>query len=305
VDIVHTHDFYTNIFGIMSAAIAGVPVRIASRRECNNRSALQRRVERYAYRAAHRIVANCEHVRRRLVSEGIKPNKIVTLYNGVDLHRLRSENPPARDEILRRFGLPVSGARFVVIVANLRPVKDHRTFLKAAARLKSLREDLIFVLAGEGRMKGVLRELAFNCGLGDSVVFAGSCDRVGELLQIADVCVLSSRSEGFSNSILEYMAAARPVVATDVGGVREVVVNGQSGYIVAPGDDLAMAARILSLLDDPRRAREMGERGREIIEQRFSSEVQLQRAEQLYDNLLAVASPRARLSKEELAQEVR
>jgi glycosyltransferase involved in cell wall biosynthesis len=110
---------------------------------------------------------------------------------------------------------------------------------------------------------------------------------VGDLLSVSDVCVLSSKAEGFSNSILEYMAAARPAVVTDVGGAREAVEDGHNGYVVAPGDDEALAARVASLLEDPERARRMGEEGRRIVEAKFSCEAQLARTEALYESLLA------------------
>jgi glycosyltransferase involved in cell wall biosynthesis len=106
------------------------------------------------------------------------------------------------------------------------------------------------------------------------------------LLSVSDVCVLSSSSEGFSNSILEYMAAAKPVVATDVGGAREAVVEGETGFLVRSGDDEALGERIITLLRDPDRALAMGQRGRSVVEEKFSSEAQLKRTHQLYDRLL-------------------
>jgi glycosyltransferase involved in cell wall biosynthesis len=111
---------------------------------------------------------------------------------------------------------------------------------------------------------------------------------------VSDVCVLSSSSEGFSNSILEYMAARRPVVATDVGGVREAVEDGETGYLVGPGDDSSMAACIVYLLRDPEQARAMGERARAIVEHRFSSQSRLAQTELLYGSLMMAAGPRAR-----------
>ncbi|HKY30083.1 MAG TPA: glycosyltransferase, partial [Pyrinomonadaceae bacterium] len=103
------------------------------------------------------------------------------------------------------------------------------------------------------------------------------------------VCVLSSQSEGFSNSILEYMAAGRPVVVTDVGGAREAVVSGESGYLVPAGDHKKMAECIISLLAEPERARAMGERGRLVARKKFSSEGRLYKTETLYEQLLARA----------------
>jgi glycosyltransferase involved in cell wall biosynthesis len=106
------------------------------------------------------------------------------------------------------------------------------------------------------------------------------------LLRASDVCVLSSKAEGFSNAILEYMAAARAVVVTDVGGAREAVVDGETGYVVPAGDDATMADRIVALLDDAERARGMGERGRRVVVEKFSCEAQLRRTVELYERLL-------------------
>jgi glycosyltransferase involved in cell wall biosynthesis len=107
--------------------------------------------------------------------------------------------------------------------------------------------DAAFVVAGEGPLEESLRGLAARLGISDSVFFVGRCTYVAELLHASDVCVLSSVAEGFSNSILEYMAAARPVVATDVGGAREAVVEGSTGHLITPGDDDALAARVAAL----------------------------------------------------------
>lgn len=289
IDVVHTHDFYTNIFGMLAATLARVPVRIASRRETTGtRSWAQKRVERGVYRLAHAIVANAEAVREQLIKEGVRATKIKVIYNGLDIARVTPHAAARRNEVLAGFGLPSDEGRPVVtIVANLRlEVKDYPTFLRAARRVHEAVPEAIFVIAGEGELTESMRALAAQLGLGHRAFFTGRCDSVAELLAISDVCVLSSKAEGFSNSILEYMAARRPVVVTDVGGARETVKDGETGYLVQPGDDETMAARIISLLNEPERARQMGERGRQIVEDGFSCAAQLQRTGDLYDRLL-------------------
>jgi L-malate glycosyltransferase len=151
-----------------------------------------------------------------------------------------------------------------------------------------------FALAGEGELTGGLKKLAAELGLADAAFFPGRCDRVAELLFASDVCVLSSKAEGFSNSILEYMGAGRAVVATDVGGAREAVVEGETGHLVAAGDDEQFAARIVALLRDPDGARAMGERGRRRVEEKFSARAQLERTAELYERLLGGAAGRGR-----------
>jgi glycosyltransferase involved in cell wall biosynthesis len=291
IDVLHTHDFYTNIFGAAAAACARSPlVRIASRRETGGmRSRAQSFVQRRAFARASAVVANAEAVRRELVAEGVQADKIVTIYNGLDLSRLTPPDDFAREEALAALHLQAArGRRLVTIVANMRhPVKDQRTFLRAARLVKAEIPDAAFVLAGEGELLESLRDFAAELGLASDAFFIGRCERVAELLALSEVCVLSSTHEGFSNSILEYMAAARPVVASDVGGAREAVTEGETGYLVAPGDDATMAARIIELLRDTTRAQAMGHAGRLVVEEKFSRRAQLARTEELYERLLA------------------
>lgn len=308
IDVVHAHDFYTNIFGMAAAALARVPVRIASRRETSDRPASHRVVERSSYRLAHAVVANCEEVRQHLLREGVPAQKVRTIYNGLDLARVQT--PPAeRTEILASLNLP-GGARFVTMLANMRahvrhpePVclKDHPTFLRAAQRVAQNVPDAAFIIAGEGELMGATQELARTLGIGDRTFFIGRCQDIGAVLSISDVCVLSSSSEGFANVILEYMAAGRPVVATDVGGAREAIVDGETGYLVNAGDDEQMARYITSLLLQPESARSMGQRGRQVVIEKFSTQRQLQNCESLYGELLKMS----KCTLEEVSTETR
>lgn len=290
IEVVHTHDFYTNVFGIAAATLARVPVRIASRRETGGlRSRAQKSAERISYRLAHSIVANAEAVRRQLVAEGVNGEKISVIYNGLDQERLTPKTSQSREETLAAFNLPRDKSRrFVTIVANLRhEVKDHPTFLRAAQRVRQACPDAAFVIAGEGELTDAMRSFAAQLEIEREVFFTGRCTAVAELLSVTDVCVLSSRAEGFSNAILEYMAASRPVVATDVGGASEAIVEGETGFLVPAGDAEALAARIVSLLREPERARLMGQRGRLEVERKFSCAAQLENTLNLYERLLA------------------
>lgn len=290
IEVVQTYDFYTNVFGMLGATWAGVPVRIAARRETAGlRSPAQQFVERRMFRLAHVVAVNSDSVGREVRQDGVPARKIVTIYNGMDTRRVHPLPDLPRAETLRSFNLPADGTRrFVTVVANMRhPLKDQAMFLRAAQRVHAAVPDAAFVLAGEGELTETYRALAAELGLAQVTFFTGRCARVSELLAVSDVCVLSSRGvEGFSNSIIEYMAAARPVVATDIGGAAEAVVHGETGYIVQPGDDAQMAAHLIELLTDPARARAMGERGLQVVREKFSCSVQLARVEALYDDLL-------------------
>ncbi|MGH9872017.1 MAG: glycosyltransferase [Pyrinomonadaceae bacterium] len=290
INILHSHDFYTNVFGMAAGCLARTPVRIASMRETGGmRTGAQDATQGIAYKLAHHVIANSQAVGNKLIEQGIERAKITVLYNGLDIARLASTR--SRPEVLSLLGLPPEadhGLRsFVTIVANMRhEVKDYPMFLRAARRIKANYPGANFLLAGEGELTDSIRALTRELEIDRSTFFLGRCEKIAELLSISDVCVLSSKAEGFSNSILEYMAAARPVVATDVGGAREAIIDGVTGYLVKSGDDETMAERIISLLRQPEKARAFGEEGRQVVEEKFSCAAQLQRTEELYSKLL-------------------
>lgn len=293
IDIVHTHDFYTNVFGMIGSWLAGIKGRIASKRETDGlRTKAQRFVENQSYRLANRIVVNGEAVQKHLVEAGINQDKIVKVFNGLNLDRVTHQLDI--DEVQQLLNLPLAkGHRYVTILANLLyPVKDHPTFLRAAQITRQAVSDARFVIAGEGPLKEEMVALSRGLGLDSDVYFLGPCRNVAELLSVSEVCVLSSKSEGFSNAILEYMGAGRPVVATNVGGASEVIIEGRTGYLVESGDYETMAARIIDLLKNPDRAKEMGQSGRQIVQQKFSCEAQLEGTERLYERLLAKKNQR-------------
>jgi len=165
-------------------------------------------------------------------------------------------------------------------------VKDHPMFLRSARRIHNHFPTATFLLIGHGKLTDSLQLMASDLGIRDHTVFLGHCDNVPDLLRLSDVCVLSSKAEGFSNAILEYMASAKPVVATDVGGAREAITEGKTGFLVKSGDDEMMGNQILCLLNDPQQGRQMGQLGRRVVEERFSCDSQLRNTERLYEMLL-------------------
>jgi L-malate glycosyltransferase len=301
IDILHTHDFYTNVFGMTAGFVAGLKVRIASRRETVGlRTKAQQKLQRVAYSLAHEILANSQSVRQKLITEGINENRITVIHNAVDTHRF-THSPVPRVEALRELGLDAktnASDCFVTIVANMRhEVKDYPMFLRSAERVSKSITNAKFLLAGEGELQKPLRKLCDELNIQDRMIFLGRCTKMQSLLSASDVCVLSSKAEGFSNSILEYMAAGRPVVATDVGGASEAIVQNETGYLVPSGDDSKMAERIIHLLKHPETARSMGEKGRRIVEHKFSQRALLERTEALYAKVLDARSKTTAVSR--------
>ncbi len=143
------------------------------------------------------------------------------------------------------------------------------------------------MIAGEGELAINLSKKAGSSAAGERIRFVGRCSDVPSLLAASDVCVLTSSAEGFSNSIIEYMAAARPVIATNVGGAAEAITEGKTGYLVEPDDDRAMASHLCRLLSDGKASIEMGREGRRSVKERFSVERQLTETIELYKQCLS------------------
>jgi glycosyltransferase involved in cell wall biosynthesis len=287
IEIVHSHDFYSNIFGMSGSALARIRGRIASKRETTGtRTRAQRIVERTAFRLAHAVVANAAAVKEQLIEEGTPGDKIAVIHNGIDLTRFQQNGDPR--EALSRLNLETILDRPVItMVANFEyRIKDHSMLLRAAQRVIRNVPEAVFVIAGEGILREETERVAAEMGLKESCLFIGRCSSVPDLLQASDICVLSSQAEGFSNAILEYMAAGRPVVATDVGGANEAIVEGRTGYLVRACDDQTMAERIVSLLRDPDRRTAMGRNGRQLVEERFSCDKRLLNTSTLYQRML-------------------
>ena len=284
IEIIHTHDFYTNIFGMFAAQMASVPLAVASKRETGGmRSRWQKRAEKFAFRQANAIVANAEAVKKYLITEGISGDKIKVIYNGLDFERLTPKITDGKT-ILDELGLPADeNIKFITLVANLRHrVKNQPMFLRAAQKVTQKFPNAHFVLAGEGELRESLENLAKELKIAENTHFIGRCTRVPELLSISFAGVLTSFNEGFSNAILEYMAASLPVVATRVGGAGEAIIENKTGFLVESDDREAMANRLIELLSDEEKARKFGTHGREIVEQKFSCAAQLENTLKLY-----------------------
>jgi glycosyltransferase involved in cell wall biosynthesis len=268
--IVHTCDLYANIFGLPGAALAGVPVRIANRREIvtGDKSPAKLRTQRLAYRAAHAVVANSSAAREQLAREGVPLDRVRLIANGLDTRRFVPASP--RPDIRR-----------IVMVANLRPEKGQDTLLAAAPRILARYPDASFTFVGDGPRREALETLTRALGITDRVRFMGESRDVARILAEHDLFVLPSRSEAFPNALIEAMATALPVVATDVGGIPEVVRPG-SGLLVRPDDERALADAVLALMDDPAAAAALGRAARTDVERHYTIDRMVERFEQLY-----------------------
>ncbi len=279
ISLVHTTDLYSNIFFLPGAALAGVPVRIGSRREiAAGKSLAQLALQRASYACAHHVVANAGAVASRLRAEGIRASRICVVPNGLDLTRFHPQ--PDR-----------AASRIVTMVANLRPGKGHDTLIDAASLVLRRFPDVRFELIGDGTERQLLEQRAAQRGVAHAVTFLGHVEDVGSRLAQSAIFTLPSESEAFPNAVLEAMACGLPVVASAVGGIREVVQHGETGFLVPPRDPEALADRLCGLLTQPALAATWGARGRALVESRYSFERMVTGITTLYNQALTRRFP--------------
>jgi glycosyltransferase involved in cell wall biosynthesis len=281
IAVVHSCDFDANTFALPVAAVAGVPLRVGSRRElASDKTSAQIALQRHACRCAHVIVANSSAAADSLLREGVPDARIRVIPNGVNLERFA-------------FPRSVRPVRTILTVANLRREKAHEVLFGAIARVAPRHPALRLRLAGDGPRAAELRALAASLGVADRITFLGHRDDVSALLEDADAFVLPSRSEAFPNSVMEAMASGLPVIASAVGGLLELVYSGRTGVLVPVDDRGALADAIDSLIADPERAHALGEAARAEIAHRYSFDRMVQSFEEFYVSHLRAASQAA------------
>ncbi|MDQ3997800.1 MAG: glycosyltransferase [Gemmatimonadota bacterium] len=291
VQIVHSHDMYNNVFATVWARAARAPVIVASRRWWRSLPPRRYRIANtLAFRLAHCVVANSPTVASSLQTEdGVRPERIAVVPNFVDDAAFAPLSAEERAATLYELDVP-DDALVVGVVANLSPVKDHGTLLRAAALLAPRWPRLHLVLVGDGECRVALEALARTLGLEGRAHFAGRRRNEPNLHHAFDVSVLCSTSEGFPNSIVEAMAAGKPVVATNVGGVADAVSDGETGLLVPASQPERLAAAIEVLLRDPERRRVLGSTGRDRARARYHATSVVGSLETLYDRLLGAAT---------------
>jgi glycosyltransferase involved in cell wall biosynthesis len=289
IQLVHTHDLYTNIFAAPWARLAGCRI-IASRRwlDSTPRPGLLR-LNRWSYRFAHRVVANSALTTRALVDqERVPAARVVELPNFLEERAFRRLTAEARDARLRGWGVP-QGAFVIGVVARLAPVKNHAMLLRA---LPQLDQQVHVVLIGAGPSGAALAELARELRVESRVHFTGELLEPTNLHQFFDTSVLCSRSEGFPNSVIEALAAGCPVVATPVGGVPEVIVHQRTGLLVPVDDVEALAASLEQLRRDAGLRAQLSEAGRSCVSIKYHQNAVIAQLEALYQDLAGAAAKR-------------
>lgn len=288
IDLIHTHNPSPHFYGALAGFLARVPVVHTKHGRDNPdkiRKVILNRMSAFLTRKVIAVSANAADVCINI--EKVCPEKVIVIVNGIDtkLYQPTSKLSPTSPE---ENGSYRSGYWFctIGIVARLSPEKDHHTLL-AACKLLSMRQyNFRLVIIGDGPLRSELERTVLDMELTEQVVFAGMCYDVATHLKQIDIYVLSSTTEGISLTLLESMASGLPIVATNVGGTPEVVVDNVTGFIVPAQKPDLMADKLSQLIDDKRLRESMGAMGRKRIEEQFDIRHTVRRYEELYHDVL-------------------
>lgn len=282
-DIIHAHDSH-------AVAMAASALSMASPRPCPP-LVMSRRVDfhirknalsRWKYHQVDRFLCASDAIRRMLIDDGVAPERTAVVHDGVDLARL-SAVPPA--SIHEAFWLP-HHAPVVANAAALVPHKGQRHLVEAAKIVVQDVPDARFVIFGEGELRESLERQIRSHALEKHVLLAGFRADVLSLCKTIDLFVMSSITEGLGSAVLEAMACRRAVVGTEAGGIPEAIVHGETGLLVPPRDDAAMADAIVRLLRDPAMRTKFGEAGYRRVDEHFSAERMVRRVLGVYEDVV-------------------
>ncbi len=290
-DIVHCYMFKPSIYGGIAAKLAKCPTLITSRRclgYLKDRKPHYQYVENAINVFTDSVLVNSEALKQDVLRrERISHDKVHVIYNGVDTGKyVPVEKGSHVLHKKRASGIPET-APVIGMIANLFEYKGYREFISAASKIHQHVPEAYFLCVGEdrGKIQGQLEQLSDNFGIRKHIIFSGLVKNVSEILPLFDIQVSASHQEGFSNVILEGMAAGKPVVATLVGGNPEAVLHKETGLLVPPRDPAALAHAIIELLGNPEFASTLGSNGRRRVEVHFSIEKTIQQLETFYRGL--------------------
>lgn len=281
--IVHSFLFRANILARVAGYLVGVPIIISSVRVMGGEKCYYHCLERMTSFMVDHYVSVSEGVKEYIIKKSkIRAHKISVIYNGIEVRRVNSVQVRSG-----KFPFEIKdGDRVVVAVGRLHKQKGYRYLLQAIARVGVEVPRVKLIIVGEGEEENNLKNLVKLLDLTSKIIFAGLRDDVEMILERAELFVLPSLWEGMPNVLLEAMIAGKPVIATDVGGISEVVINGETGVLVAPKDSDALANAILNLFKDKMKAENMGKAAGNRVEKHFSISGTLEKTENLYRELL-------------------
>lgn len=308
IDLIHAHDFYSSTLGLIAGRLAGVRVLVSQRHLTLSGRRVHEWGQRLINRLGDRVLVNSEAIRERILATSNVPcEKIVVIRNGLITSEDESslvgviggnghphsakavagngDTPTPREEICRELELGPD-AKLVGMVGRLEYVKGHRFFVEAAAQVARKHPNAHFLLVGDGQLQDEIERQAARLGIADRLHLLGYRPDASRVVSAFDLSVLTSLHEGMPNTVLEAMAAGVPVIGTAVGGTKEVIKDGETGYLVPPADPDALARRISWALAHEEEMEKIAARGRQSVRSTFSMSRMVASVEQLYDEMI-------------------
>jgi L-malate glycosyltransferase len=284
IQVLHTYGWWANVFGIPAAKLARVPVTIASIRDMGaHLTPMQCRIQQAVCRLADCVLVNSDSVRDWLLMQRYSSKKIRVIRNGIEEPSANNAAKPVN--VREEYGVPPE-APLIATICRLNRVKAVNDLLDAAALVIKEHPAARFMIIGDGPDREALMEQAQRSSISSRVIFTGFRSDTAQILPQLTISVLSSLTEGLSNTLLESMGAGVPVVATRVGGNTEIVAEGITGLLVPPRDPISLKQAICRVLEDPVLAARMGSAGRQRIHRQFSVDNTVRETETLYLDLL-------------------
>jgi polysaccharide pyruvyl transferase CsaB len=291
-DIIHAHGARANFISMMLKPFVKIPV-VTTVHSDYKLDFTDKFYKRFFYTALNTIalrtldyyIGVSEEFRRMLIGRGFDASRVFSVYNAVDFNREISFC--AKEEFLARFGVDAQGKTLVGIIGRFDYVKGHDIFLRAAAEILKNRDDFIFLMAGEGSEESSLKKLADTLGISRKIIFTGFISDIFSFINAIDINVCASRSESFPFMLLEGALMKKPTVSTEVGGIPELILDNETGFLVPSGDYEKMAERIIFFANNCEAKKSLGENLFSYAKNNFSKESLQKKSIEIYSEILS------------------
>jgi glycosyltransferase involved in cell wall biosynthesis len=289
-DILNTWLFHASVMSVFAAKFTKISCLIESRQYSDFMYKYNLKVkqilDKIASHGVDHIIACSDAAKETLTNyEKVDTRKITVIYNGTSIDKFRSYNIEQRRQI--RENLKIEDKIVLSYTAHLRPEKGHKYLLEAISEIKDQYTNVVLLLMGDGVLRSDLDALTRQLNIEDKVRFLGYRKDIPELLSAADIYVHTSVVEGFGIAIIEAMAIGLPVVATNVGGIPEIITNGENGILVPPENPQALAKAIVDLIEHPEKRKILVEKGKQHVKANFTYQIMVKEYMQVYNNAIS------------------
>jgi len=284
IEIIHSHGYKTNIYGLLATRFMNLPL-VSTCHPWIETSLLMKiyaAIDKLCLTQFDKVVAISDHIEKKLLSYGISKDRISIISNGVDINRFHKNFD--RNRIAREMKLDPDSI-IIGTIGRLSEEKGHIYLIEAIKRVREVNSNIILIFVGDGQLREMLQNKTAELGLQKHVRFLGIQRDIPKILSLIDIFVLPSLSEGVPMVILEAMAAKKPIIATNVGAIPNILSHNETGIIVTPRDHNGIANAILALLKDPDKLADLGHKAYLKVNNKYSSKIMVKKYIEIYNDL--------------------